>query len=88
MITLTRLDKKELCINADMIKTVEATPDTIITLATGERLFVSESVDEVVARFIEYQRLIREQRARGVLEAPAPLLDDEAAVEHATSSSA
>jgi len=88
MIRLTRFDKKELCINADMIKTVEATPDTIITLATGERLFVAESVDEVVARFIEYQCLIREQRARGVLEPPAPSPDDEAAIEHAASGSA
>jgi len=86
MIKLTRLDKKELCINADLIKTVEVTPDTLITLATGERLFVSETMDEVRARFIEYQWLIREQRARGVLETATPLPDDTAAEPAETSS--
>lgn len=70
MIKLTRLDKKQLCINPDLIKSAEAIPDTIITLTTGERLYVIESVDEVVARFAAYQRAIRQQRADGILSPP------------------
>ena len=70
MIKLTRLDKKELCVNPDLIKTAEAIPDTIITLTTGERMYVRESVEEVVALFLGYQHAIREQRARGVLAPP------------------
>lgn len=70
MIKLTRLDKKELCVNPDLIKTAEAIPDTIITLTTGERMYVRESVDEVVGLFVGYQRTIRQQRAQGVLAPP------------------
>ncbi len=79
MIKLTRLDKKELCINPDLIKTAEAIPDTIITLTTGERMYVTETVEEVVARFVAYQHMIRERHARGVLAPPA---DDGIAAEH------
>jgi flagellar protein FlbD len=71
MITLTRLDKNQLSINPDLIKTAEAIPDTIITLTTGERMYVRESVEEVRARFLAYQHMIREQRGRGELAPPA-----------------
>ena len=50
MIAVTRLGGAELVINADLIVTVEKTPDTVITLTTGDRIMVRESVDEVVAR--------------------------------------
>jgi len=44
MIVLTRLDGKELILNADHILTAEATPDTVLLLTTGLKLMVSESV--------------------------------------------
>ncbi len=50
MIAVTRLGGAELVINADLIVTVEKTPDTVITLTTGDRIMVRESVEEVVAR--------------------------------------
>lgn len=59
MITLTRLDDRTLVVNAEQIKIIEAKPDTIITLLNGDTLIVRESVDEVVARAIEYARQIR-----------------------------
>lgn len=59
MITVTRLDKRVVVLNADLIKMLEATPDTIITLLNGDTLIVRESVDEVVARAIDYQRQVR-----------------------------
>lgn len=59
MITITRLDKRVVVLNADLIKTLEATPDTIVTLINGDTIVVRESVEEVVQRTIEYQRLVR-----------------------------
>jgi flagellar protein FlbD len=70
MITVTRLNKQAMVINAEMIKYVEQTPDTMITLTTGERIMVTESVQEVVQRAIEYCRRIRCFSAD--LEAPRP----------------
>lgn len=58
MITVTRLDERVVVLNADLIKMIEATPDTIITLINGDTIIVRNSVDEVVELAIEYQRLI------------------------------
>ena len=58
MITVTRLDKRVVVINADLIKMIEATPDTIISLINGDSIIVRDSVDEVVNRAIDYQRQI------------------------------
>ncbi len=59
MITLTRLNQDRFVINAELIKTVESTPDTMITLVSGEHLIVRESMQEVVKRAVEYMRSIR-----------------------------
>ena len=59
MITITRLDKRVIVLNADIIKTLEATPDTIVTLLNGDTIVVRESVEQVVQRIVEYQRQVR-----------------------------
>ena len=59
MITVTRFDSRVVVLNAEMIKMIEATPDTIITLLNGDTILVRESVDDVVQRAIEYARQIR-----------------------------
>ncbi len=59
MITVTRLDKRVVVLNADLIKMLESTPDTIVTLTSGDTLVVRESVEEVVRRAVDYQRQIR-----------------------------
>ena len=56
MIRLTRLDGEPFILNADLIRYVEARPDTFITLTSGERLVVSESMDEVLRRAVAYQQ--------------------------------
>jgi flagellar protein FlbD len=58
MILLNRLDGSELVVNVDHILTVEPTPDTVITLTTGARLMVTQSVDEVVERAVAFLRRI------------------------------
>jgi len=59
MIKLTRLSGEEFILNADLIRYIEARPDTYITLTTNDRLIVREGSDEVVRRAIEYARLVR-----------------------------
>ena len=59
MITITRLDKRVVVLNADLIKTIESTPDTIITLINGDTLVIRDSVEDVVRRAIDYQRQVR-----------------------------
>ena len=56
MIRLTRLDKEPFILNADLIRYIEARPDTFITLTNGERVVVRETMDEVLARAIRYQQ--------------------------------
>jgi flagellar protein FlbD len=56
MIKLTRLDGEQFVLNADLIRYVERRPDTFITLTSGERLVVAESMDEVVERAVRYQQ--------------------------------
>lgn len=56
MIWLKRLDGSPFVINADLIELVEATPDTVVSLHTGRRYIVKESVDEVIAKVIAYKR--------------------------------
>ena len=58
MIKLTRLNNAALIINAELIEFVEESPDTLVTLTTGQKIMVKESVDEVVERVIEYRRSI------------------------------
>ena len=59
MITVTRLDQRVVVINADLIKMIESTPDTIITFINGGTVMVRESIDEIVRHAIDYQRQVR-----------------------------
>jgi len=59
MITVTRLSGKPFIVNAELIRFIEQTPDTLITLTSGDKLLVKEPMEEVVRRAIEYARSIR-----------------------------
>lgn len=63
MIRVTRLNGSPLTINAELIETIEACPDTVIALATGNRIIVKEPVDEVIAKAIEYRKKVNSERA-------------------------
>lgn len=58
MIEVTRLKGKKMTINAELIETVEETPDTVITLTNGKKFVVSESAEEVTSLVIDYKRKI------------------------------
>lgn len=56
MIKLTRLDGQPFILNADLIRYVEQRPDTFVTLVSGERIVVNESMQQVVELAIDYQQ--------------------------------
>jgi flagellar protein FlbD len=59
MITLTRLNGQPFVMNAEKIRYLESTPDTVVCCDTGEKLMVRETISEVTRRAIEYARVIR-----------------------------
>jgi flagellar protein FlbD len=58
MIQLTRLNNKVLMVNSDLIKFVEQSPDTLVTLITGEKIVVLEKASEVLMRVIDFRRSV------------------------------
>ena len=58
MIPLTRLNHLPLVLNADLIEWIEVTPDTVISLTTGQKLVVLEAAEEVVRRVVEFRRTV------------------------------
>lgn len=56
MIKLNRLNGELIVINGDNIETVEAVPETLITLSTGNKYLVVQSIDEVINKYILYKR--------------------------------
>jgi flagellar protein FlbD len=59
VIRLTHLNGRPFVVNAELVKYVEETPDTMLTMRDGERIVVRESAREVTARAIEYGRSVR-----------------------------
>jgi flagellar protein FlbD len=55
MIEVTRLNGNPMMLNSDLIKTAEASPDTMLTLINGEKLIVRESCAEVMERVVAYR---------------------------------
>lgn len=55
MISLTRLNSHPIVINCDLIRFVEASPDTTLTLVTGEKIVVLECCEEVVAKAVGWR---------------------------------
>ena len=58
MIPLTRLNRTPLFVNADLIQHVEATPDTVVTLTSGNNFMVRETPEQIIDRIVRYRRRI------------------------------
>lgn len=58
MIKVTKFDGNEIVINAELIETVEATPDTVVSLTTKNKILVRETVDEIVRKVLDYKQTI------------------------------
>lgn len=66
MIQLTRLNRVPFYLNSGLIELIESTPDTMITLTTGQKYLVAETAEEVVSRWMECQRWIYAAALRDV----------------------
>ena len=58
MITLTKLNMRAFSLDADLIETIETTPDTVITTVTGRKYVVQESEQSIIDQIIAYKRRI------------------------------
>lgn len=58
MITVTRRNGTAFALNPDLIERVEATPDTVITLVSGTRYVVSETVEQIVTEVCEFRAAV------------------------------
>ena len=58
MIQVTRLNHLPLILNSDLIEHIEATPDTVVSLTTGQKIMVLESAEEIVERVVAFRRMI------------------------------
>lgn len=58
MIELTKMNESKFTINADIIECIEETPDTVITLTTGKKIIVKESMKEIKDLVISYKKAI------------------------------
>ena len=56
MIRVTRLNHVPMIINADLIEHIDMTPDTIVTLTSGQKFTVLESAEEVVDKVICFRK--------------------------------
>lgn len=72
MIKLTRINHKPLVLNADLIEHLELTPETLISLTTGQKFMVLESADEVIERVLEFRSRICREALAGRFTAPTP----------------
>lgn len=55
MIKLRRLNGKQFVLNSEHIETVEATPDSVITLMNGKKFVVTEGVDDIIDKVLQYK---------------------------------
>ncbi|MCS7186420.1 MAG: flagellar FlbD family protein [Armatimonadetes bacterium] len=58
MILVHRLDGAPFYLNAELVETIEATPDTVIVLVNGHKYIVREPVEEVISRILNYRRFL------------------------------
>ncbi len=62
MIALRRLNNQPIMVNADLIESLESTPDTVVTLTSGNKLIVRDTPEEIAEKIVEYQRKVQGPR--------------------------
>lgn len=58
MIKLTTMDNKIIIINVNLIEKVESVPETVITLNSGKKVIVKESMDEVINKSVQFHKSV------------------------------
>ncbi len=62
MIALRRLNNQPIMVNADLIESLESTPDTVVTLTSGNKLIVRDTPEEIADKIVAYQRKVQGPR--------------------------
>ena len=70
MIKVTRLNDATLVINVDMIQSLQAIPETVITFTNNNKIMVKEPLEEVSQRIVDYQRAINSKKVKA--DTPSP----------------
>jgi flagellar protein FlbD len=58
MILLTKINKAQIAVNADLIQYIEETPDTVLTMTNSEKVVVVEGMAAIIQKVVHYRRLI------------------------------
>jgi flagellar protein FlbD len=58
VIFITRTNGTRIYLNPELIQTVEATPDTVITLVNNKKMIARDTPQEIAERYIEYRRKV------------------------------
>lgn len=77
MIRLTRINRTPLIVNSDLIEHIETTPDTVISMTTGQKFVVLEPPDEVIEKVIEFRRAICAYTESGARRLAPPIRREE-----------
>lgn len=72
MVKVTRFDGSQFYVNAEIIESIEETPDTVLTLTTHRKVVVRESAQAVVEQIIQYRRQIHAAPLESAVVAPEP----------------
>jgi flagellar protein FlbD len=67
MIKITRLNRVPLILNSDLIEHIAVTPDTVITLVSGQKFMVLESAEEIVEKVIAFRKMIQGKEPHSLL---------------------
>ncbi len=73
MVYLTGLNGTEVLLNADLVEIIQETPDCLITLTTGRKIMVRESMEEVREKIVVYRKTLGK-----AYPVPAGPLEDDA----------
>ncbi|MCL1843927.1 MAG: flagellar FlbD family protein [Defluviitaleaceae bacterium] len=55
MITVTKINDRDIVVNCDLVEMIESTPDTTLTMTTGRKIIVLDTVDEVLDKVVAYK---------------------------------
>ena len=55
MINVTKLNDRDIVVNCDLIELIESTPDTTLTMTTGKKIIVLDTVDEILNKVVAYK---------------------------------
>lgn len=64
MILLTKLGGKQVLINDRLMETAQETPDTVITMNNGHTYIVTEKLDVIMNKIVEFNRLSKRDESR------------------------